>query len=70
MTLRDHYTKAAIVLAVRHGVLSRSEACERYEGLSVAELRAWEMAYDDEGIVGLRTRVLSACPRRTSSGEN
>jgi hypothetical protein len=49
--------KAAVVVAVRAGVLGRQEACERYM-LSVEELAAWETAFDKNGIPGLRATRL------------
>jgi hypothetical protein len=55
----DHYTKAVIVRAVRHGAMTRSAVYRKYD-LSAAELRHWEMTYDHEGIAGLRARALSA----------
>jgi hypothetical protein len=54
----DQYTKAAIVLAVRSGAMSRADACKRYV-FSAAELRLWEAAYEDEAVAGLRARALS-----------
>jgi len=45
--------KAAVVIAIRAGVLSSQEACERYM-LSLEELAAWEAALDQYGIPGLR----------------
>jgi hypothetical protein len=49
--------KAAVVAAVRGGVLGRQEACERYL-LSPEELAAWETALDQDGIPGLRVTRL------------
>jgi Protein of unknown function (DUF1153) len=49
--------KAAIVIAIRAGVLNRQEACERYT-LSLEELAAWETALDQNGIPGLRVTRL------------
>jgi len=49
--------KAAIVIAIRAGVLNRKEACERYM-LSLEELAAWETALDQNGIPGLRVTRL------------
>jgi hypothetical protein len=49
--------KAAVVVAVRAGVLDRQEACERYM-LSLEELTAWEAALDKNGIPGLRATHL------------
>lgn len=46
--------KAAVVAAVRAGLISAEEACRRYM-LSVEELTAWEKAFDQNGVPGLRT---------------
>ena len=49
--------KAAIVNAVRHGVLSLEEVCRRYQ-LSVEEFHTWQCAIEAHGVPGLRaTRV-------------
>lgn len=45
--------KAMIVVAVRGGLLSMSEACDRYT-LSVDEFLAWDRAFDTAGLSGLR----------------
>ena len=55
----DEYKKAAILLAVREGTMSRADAYERYM-LSSDEFSLWELAFDAEGIIGLRDRRLSA----------
>lgn len=47
--------KAAVVLAVRAGVISRSEAYARYM-LSEEELSSWEEAFDRDGIAGLQAK--------------
>ena len=62
----DEYTKAAILLAVRGGTMSRADVCRRYV-LSSDEFSLWELAFDDEGIVGLRDRRLSARRRAAQS---
>ena len=49
--------KAAVVIAIRAGVLSSQEACKRYT-LSPEELGAWEAALDRNGIPGLRVTRL------------
>lgn len=46
--------KALIVAATRAGVISREEACARYV-ISAEELAAWEKAFDQNGVPGLRT---------------
>jgi hypothetical protein len=49
--------KAEVIAAVRSGLLSLEEACNRYM-LTVDELLSWEDAVDQHGMVGLRaTRV-------------
>ncbi len=49
--------KAQVLDAIRDGVLSRAEACARYN-ISEAELRLWERAVACAGVPGLRvTRV-------------
>src|SRR5437870_13624226 len=45
--------KAAVVISTRDGIISREEACERYM-LSPEELAAWEAAFRENGIPGLR----------------
>ena len=49
--------KAVLVAAVRGGLLSLEEACERYT-LTVDEFLSWQRAVDRYGLPGLRaTRV-------------
>lgn len=49
--------KAEVVSAVRGGLLTLEEACERYQ-LTVEEFLAWQKAIDQFGMAGLRaTRV-------------
>ena len=49
--------KAEVVAAVRGGLLTRNEACERY-ALSEEELAGWSRLYDEFGTKGLRTTRL------------
>jgi Protein of unknown function (DUF1153) len=49
--------KAAVLVAIRTGVLTREEACERYL-ISEEELSLWEAAFDRSGISGLRISSL------------
>jgi hypothetical protein len=49
--------KAAVVIAVRNGVLTREEACRRYE-LSEEELLSWEQSFEAHGLPGLRSTRL------------
>ena len=60
--------KAMVVSAVRTGLLSLTEACERYH-LSTEEFRTWARLLDEHGVRGLRaTRVQEY--REPASGEN
>ena len=45
--------KATVVAAVRGGLLSLEEACERYT-LSVEEFMSWQAAIEKHGLAGLR----------------
>jgi transposase-like protein len=45
--------KAQVVAAVRNGVLTFEEACERYS-LSEEEFKAWQTLLDNHGLRGLR----------------
>ena len=49
--------KAVVVAAVRNGVLSLQEACQRYN-LSVDEFLAWQRSIDHYGVPGLRVTRL------------
>ena len=46
--------KAEVVAAVRGGLLTLEEACERYQ-LTVEEFSTWQDAIDRYGMPGLRT---------------
>lgn len=49
--------KAEVVAAVRGGLLSLDEACERYK-LTVDEFLSWQQSIEKHGLPGLRaTRV-------------
>lgn len=49
--------KAEVVIAVRGGLISLEDACNRYT-LSVEEFLSWQRAIDRNGLPGLRvTRV-------------
>lgn len=59
--------KAAVVTAIRDGVLTFEEARERYS-LSIAEYQSWESGFDALGLEGLglagrqlRRRALAYC---------
>lgn len=45
--------KAEVVAAVRGGLLSLADACERYQ-LSVEEFLSWQRAIEHHGLPGLR----------------
>ena len=49
--------KAAVVAAVRQGVITREEACRRYE-LSEEELSSWQRSFEAYGVNGLRVTQL------------
>jgi hypothetical protein len=49
--------KAEVVAAVRGGLLSLEEACERYT-LTVDEFLSWQLSIDQYGLAGLRTTRL------------
>ena len=46
--------KAEVVAAVRGGLLSLDDACDRYR-LTSEEFTAWQAAIDKHGLAGLRT---------------
>ena len=46
--------KAEVVAAVRGGLLSLEEACQRYT-LTTEEFLSWQQSIDDHGLAGLRT---------------
>jgi len=49
--------KAEVVAAVRGGLLSLEEACERYR-LTVEEFLSWQASIEKHGLAGLRaTRI-------------
>jgi len=49
--------KAAVVAAVREGVISLDEACRRYN-LSIEEFIAWQRTIERHGVRGLRVTRL------------
>jgi Protein of unknown function (DUF1153) len=49
--------KAAVVAAVRRGLINREEACRRYE-LSEEELSSWQRSFEAYGVNGLRVTHL------------
>jgi hypothetical protein len=46
--------KAEVVAAVKGGLISLDEACERY-ALTVEEFLSWQYSIDRHGLAGLRT---------------
>jgi transposase-like protein len=46
--------KAAVVAAVRSGVITVEEACRVYQ-ISEEEFRSWDRAFELHGLAGLRT---------------
>ena len=46
--------KAEVVAAVRGGLLSLDEACNRYK-LTTEEFLSWQASIDEYGLAGLRT---------------
>ncbi len=56
--------KAEVVTAVRSGLLTLEEACERYH-LSVEEFISWQSLIDKHGMRGLRTTRLQQYRRTT-----
>ena len=53
--------KAAVITAVKTGLLTVMEACRRY-GLSHEEFAEWERRYASEGLKGLRARARQRPP--------
>lgn len=49
--------KAEVVAAVRGDLLTREDACRRYE-ISDEEFQGWERLFDRHGVKGLRTTRL------------
>jgi hypothetical protein len=60
--------KAAVVVAMRTGAITREEACVRYL-LSYEELASWEAAFDRNGIPGLRVSSLRVHRRPYIKGD-
>ena len=46
--------KSQVVLAVRHGLIARDHACERY-CISLEEFLSWDRAINKHGLRGLQT---------------
>lgn len=60
--------KAEVVAAVRAGLITLEEACERYR-LSVEEFLSWQRLIDRHGMRGLRTTRLQQYRRTSPNGE-
>lgn len=52
--------KAAVIIAVRCGAITFTEACELYR-LSLEELRTWEAAFDQDGMAALQVKYSAHC---------
>ncbi len=59
--------KAEVVAAVRAGLITLEEACERYR-LSVEEFLSWQRLIDKHGMRGLRTTRLQQYRRSANAG--
>jgi Protein of unknown function (DUF1153) len=57
--------KAEVVAAVRGGLLSLEEACERYK-LTVDEFLSWQRSIDRHGLPGLRATSIQDHRRVTT----
>jgi len=58
--------KAEVVAAVRGGLITREDACQRY-GLTPEEFDAWRDAFERDGLAGLRTTLRGErTPRRVA----
>jgi Protein of unknown function (DUF1153) len=55
--------KAEVVSAVRGGLLSLEEACNRY-GLTIEEIMAWQSSLDRYGLPGLKINRIDYYRRR------
>ena len=55
--------KAEVVAAVRGGLISLEEACERYT-LTVEEFLSWQMSIDRGGLSALRTTRIGETRRK------
>jgi Protein of unknown function (DUF1153) len=56
--------KAAVIIAIRAGAITFSEACERYR-LSPEELMAWESAFDQGGMAALQIKYRSIALKKS-----
>lgn len=60
--------KAQVVCAIRGGLISREEVCERY-GISSAELFSWERLLDVDGMRALRATKIQCYRQAIASSE-
>jgi hypothetical protein len=56
--------KAVVVAAIRGGLISLEEACNRY-ALTADEFLDWQYSTDRHGLLGLSTTRIQKYPRRT-----
>ncbi len=63
------YRKAEVVAAVRDGLISRSEVCQRYR-MSLEEFLSWERLIDRHGMRGLRVTRLQEYRRPIPANGN
>jgi hypothetical protein len=56
--------KAVLIIAIRVGAITFSEACDRYR-LSHEELSAWETAFDQDGIAALQVKYSANRSKQT-----
>ena len=54
--------KAKIIVAIRGGLISADEVCQRYK-VALEELEIWQREFDRNGIKGLRVTRIK--PRRS-----
>ena len=60
------HRKAKVAAAIRRGLISREEACDRY-GISAEELTSWETLSNQHGMQGLKSTQLQMYRNRTRS---
>ena len=59
--------KAEVIAAIRGGLLSLEDACDRYR-LTIEEILAWQSHIERFGLAGLRTTCLQRYRHDTISG--
>jgi len=60
--------KAQVICAIRGGLITREEACDRY-GISSAELFSWEHLLEEHGLRALRITRTQQYRQAMASGE-